>query len=262
MISALLYPYGKNKRSVLSKVLISEVTHTRYNTTYQTEMGTKEEIAEAVADVIMDEYEKVLIERYVKTNYSFMEKSEQEGIVAEAEFIRRETNGVDFPSYEQRKRLVKHELLKYLEETELVVPCGFVDFRFRQMYFWVEGIVAKGADMFFEKKEYEEFTYLLSMFVATKESKEEVIHVVWEDTVRLYNKRGRDVTKKYEKEFFNAARKNNLSDEDLVISAVIAAAPKKIVLHSPPETPLAGALGKIYQENCKICRGCNVCKRY
>lgn len=234
----------------------------RYNTTYQSDSCTKEEVAEEVSGIIMDEYEGVLIERYVKANYSFLDKDEQDAILAEAKTVAKECEGEEFLSYEKRRQRVKSRLLKYLEESMFVVPCGFVDFRFRDVYFWVEKIVTAGADIFFEKKEYEEFTYLLSMFVATKECKEEIIHVVWKDGVHLYNKRGRDVTKKYEKEFFNAARKNNLSQEDLVISAVIAAAPKKIVLHSPPASPLAGALGKIYAGNCKICKGCNVCKKY
>lgn len=263
MTSALLFPFWRNKERLLSKVLISEVKHTRYNTTYSTQEKSKEEIARLAADAVMEEYESVIIERFVKANYSFLDPGETDGIIAEAKIIAADDSGCDFPSYNNRKEILYEKILEYLEDNKTIVPCGFVDFRFRQMYFWAERIAARGADIYFDKREYEEFTYLLSLFVSTRECKEEVIHIIWEDgDPHLYNKRGRDVTKKYEKDFLQSPKRDELTEDDLAISAVIAASPERLVLHSPPDGPLSGALCKIYLDRCKICPGCNICKKY
>lgn len=261
MILVRSYLFWRNKRKCLGKVLISEVEHTRYNTTYTTDDLSKEEIAKLVSDIIMDEYENVVITRCVRENYNFLEPGELQGVTEMALAAAKDKEGEGFLSYEKRKEAVYKSVYEYLNENNSIVPRGFVDFRFRNLYFWAEAIVALGADLYFDKREYEEFTCLLSMFVASRESKEEVIHIIWQNSeARLYNKRGRDVTKKYRKDFLNAAKKENLTQDDLTISGVIAAAPERLVLHCPPKSPLVEALKKIYLEKCKICSGCNVCK--
>ena len=171
-------------------------------------------------------------------------------------------NNNDYPDFAQRRQIVLDALEKYSKENTSIVPSGFVDFRLRELYYFVEAIVSHGADLFFKEKEYEEFTHLLRLFIDQKESREQILHVIWQnDDVRLCNKRGRDVTVKYEKEFYQAAAEKGISREDLAISAIIAAAPEKLVLHSPPESsPLKDALQKIFGEKCKVCTGCNICK--
>lgn len=216
-----------------------------------------------VADAVMEEYEGVIIEQCVKSNYSFLEENERQAIIKEAKLIAKEKDGIVQPDYGERRIAVYDAALKYLEENSVIIPCGFVDFRFRDFFFYTEKIVSLAYDIYFDKREYEEFTYLLSMFVASKEKKEEVIHVVWdEDKVYLYNKRGRDVTRKYEKEFLSMVKKHDINQEDLAISAVISAAPERLVLHTEKESPLRDALEKIYIGKCKVCTGCSFCKKY
>lgn len=222
-----------------------------------------DEAAHAATDVVMNEYESVLFERSVKSRYAYLTKDEQNQIIKNAKKLATRNDTLDFPPFSARRKDVYDNIRAYLGEEGTVVPCGFVDFRMRKMYYWAEKIVEKGADMFFDQKEYEEFTYLLSMFVEEKESREEVIHLLWENPgITLLNKRGRNVTKKYEREFMEAAKEKNISDDDLAISAIISAAPEKLRLHMPPDnSPLAETLLKIFGNRCSVCAGCNICKK-
>ncbi len=241
-----------------------EVRGTRYNKEIKlSDKLSAEEAANEAADVIMNEYEKILLEKSVKIRFGYLEKEEREEITLIALKNAESEDGGEFPSFSQRRKAVKDNVLKYLSNEKSVVPCGFVDFRMRQMYHWAESIVQLSADMFFDKKEYEEFTYLLSMFVAEKQPIEECIHLVWKNAdVKLFNKRGRDVTKKYEREFLEAAKEGNISSEDLAISALIAAAPSKLVMHKPPEnSPLAQTVKKIFGERQCVCDGCAFCEK-
>ncbi len=210
----------------------------------------------------MDEYEAVLIDRCVKSRYSFSDKSEQERISEITKALAQSETVEGFPAYSERYEAVKKAVEEYFLKNSTIVPGGFVDFRLREVYYNVEQMVDCGAEKFFDEKELEEFTYLLSVFVSEKKPREELLHIVWtEGKVRLLNKRGRDVTDKYEKEFYAAAMKKGLGEEDLAISAVISAAPERIVFHSaPPKSPLKETLGKIFAGKCKSCMGCSICK--
>ncbi len=253
-----LFHYGKNKRNELSNHITGGV-FTRYNTQFTVKEGIT---AAMIADIIMEEYEDVLIDRCVRNRYDFFESHEKERIASLAKKIAKESGSEAFPGYQERKAFVEDALQDYLENNDTIVPGGFVDFRLRDVYYFVEQMVDEGADMYLKEKEYEEFTYLLSLFIAEKESSEEILHILWKnEEIRLINKRGRDVTVKYEKEFLKAAGNKGIGKEDLAISAVISAAPEKIVLHSAPEnSPLAETLMKIFGEHCKACKGCNICK--
>lgn len=211
----------------------------------------------------MEEYEGVIIARCVKNRYDFLDSAERDKIIEIAKKLAREYKGEAFPTYEERLRAVKQAVEEYLESNSTIVPGGFVDFRHRELYYSAEFLTEEGAKRYFDEKEYEEFTYLLSLFIAEKESKEEVLHLLWtEGRVRLLNKRGRDVTEKYEKEFYPAAYKKGLGEEDLAISAVISAAPGRLVFHSPPPvSPLKETLEKIFEGKCKTCKGCNICEK-
>lgn len=262
MILDRLSLFARNKNSGLSKVLISEVEYTRYNIVYKPENDEKEKVAKEVADIICGEYESVLIERQVREDYSLLDEYEKKEIIKEAQLVSEEYGTRLFPDKSTRKAEIEREVYRFLLENDTVIPRGFVDFRYRDLYFYVEKIVEEGAKRYFDKQEYEEFIYLLSMFVNSREKKEKTIHVIWDkEKVYLYNKRGRDVTDKYQKDFIGAAKKKNLNYEDLAISAVIAASPETLILHTPPKTPLSEALQKIYEGRVKVCNGCPICKK-
>lgn len=237
---------------------------TKYNEQFTLSDELKrEDLASIVAEVIMNEYEPVLLEKSVKARYGYLEREERRQITANAKAVAKSEEEGEIPTFSARRERVRGKITEYLKSTDAVVPCGFIDFRMREMYYWAEKIAEKGADLFFEKKEYEEFTYLLSIFVAEKETLEEVIHLLWtNEGIKLLNKRGRNVTKKYEKDFFEVGREKNVSEEDLAISAIIAAAPKKLVIHNPPKnSPLAQTLMKIFEGRSVVCSGCGMCKK-
>lgn len=239
-----------------------EAHDTRYNKQFFLSDFSADDVAKEVSEIITDEYEKVLIERSLKSRYGYLDKSEREEILKIAYDISM-GDADTFPSYEERKNAVFKAVRDYVLEEKCVVPCGFADFRMREVYHWAEMVAEVSAEIYFDRREYEEFTSLLNMFLCEKEAKEEVIHLVMrEGEVVLLNKRGRNVTEKYEKEFYSVAKGKNLSCEDLAISAVISAAPKKLVIHSfPNNSPLKETLLKIFSTRAKVCTGCSVCKK-
>ncbi len=232
----------------MGKVLFSEVDYTRYNTLYTLENETKEEVSEKVADAVMEEYEKVIFARTIK-DYSYLESFEREEILKICNRISKEGDA-SFPSFEERRKIVQSAVFEYLRGEEEIIPCGFVDFRLRELYSYGAQIVKKATDIYFDEQEYEEFIRLLKLFLDTREAKEEVLHLVIDESIRLINKRGVDVTEKYERDFYTTAHNKGATDEDLAISAVLAAAPKKLVIHTDKETLLVKNLKNIFSNRC------------
>lgn len=239
------------------------MVYTRYNCPYTVSPDTnREELAREISAVIMDEYEPKMIERSIEMNYSFLDKCEIDEIEKIARRIEWEGESGDYPPFARREALVRERLEDFLATEGSVHPKGFADFRVKELSVYAEAMASEAAERYFEEREYEEFAYLLRMFVSSRRSSEKVVHVVWDGgDIRLYNRFKRDITKKYEADFYEASSRNGAKEEDMAISAIIAAAPEKLVLHSPPEgSPLAKTLEKIFEDSCEVCRGCSLCR--
>ncbi|MCD8048167.1 MAG: putative sporulation protein YtxC [Clostridia bacterium] len=224
---------------------------------------SKEEFAREISAVIMEEYEPKLIEKCVYDSYGFLDREETDRIMEIAREMEREGGAEPCPSFAERESMVREAAEEYLKEEKAIVPRGLVDFRIKELSMFAEFIAGSAADAYFAEQEYEEFTSMLAMFMEVRPKLERALHIVWnEGEIKLFNRVGRDVTEKYTAEFIKYAEERGAGAEDLAISAVIAAAPEKIVLHCPPEaSPLAGALEHIFGEKCEICHGCNFCER-
>lgn len=237
---------------------------TRYNSLYTVSEDTdKEEFAREISAVIMDEYEPKLVDRSIELNYSFLERWEIDEIENIAHRLEWEDGNGEYPSFAEREAIVRKKLEEYLAVEKSVNPRGFADFRLKELSAYAEAIASNAADCYFAEKEYEEFVELLSIFISSRPSIEKTVHVLWKDgSVRLYNRFKRDITAKYEADFYEYSQSRGANDEDLAISALIAAAPERVILHLPPSSsPLAKTLKKIFGENCEICKGCSFCKK-
>lgn len=211
----------------------------------------------------MDEYEPKLIERDIEMNYSFLERWEIDEIKSIARRLEWEDGNGEYPSFSEREAMVRERLEEYLASEKSVNPRGFADFRLKELSVYAASIASSAADSYFAEKEYEEFTELLSVFISSRPKMEKAVHVLWQEgKVRLYNRFKRDITDKYEADFYEFSQRRGANEEDLAISALIAAAPERIVLHSPPpSSPLAKTLKKIFGEKCETCSGCSFCKK-
>ena len=258
MILALFLRYGRNKSNRISKVCISEVGYTRYNTLFNVANDNAEEIAACVTDIITGEYENAVINSCITECYPFLEQWERLRI---EKYVQEEKVG---EAAVKHRNEVYSAVKMYLEENSQIIPRGFADFRLPGLNGYIRRLVKRSADRFFDEAEYEEFIALLAMLIEARESKESVLHVLWEgNDVRLLNRRGNDVTEKYETEFMLSAAACDANAEDLAVSAIISAAPEAVIMHNKPKnSPLGQTLKKLFKDKCTLCTGCNICKKY
>jgi putative sporulation protein YtxC len=239
--------------------VILEVTVIKYNYLYT--LSPDDDIAnlaDEISSVIMEEYEPKIIRRSIEKKYSFLEPWETKKIEEIALKLEKDECEAEYPPYSFREKLVHRKIDEYLSEASSVNPKGFAEFRLKEISDFAEKIAAEAADEYFAEQEYEEFTEMLSMFLSVRPKVEKKLHLVRRDGhIRLYNRFKRDVTEKYESEFTSLSS----NEDDLAVSAVIAASPEELVIHRPKEdSPLENTLKKVFGERCVICNGCPFCK--
>ena len=86
------------------------------------------------------------------------------------------------------------------------------------------------ADELYAMREYDEFLNMLRFFISVQSPKEMIVHIVKKDGIlRILNKRHKDITDLYcEEALFSG---EDFGAEDIVLSALITIAPRKIVIH-------------------------------
>ncbi|MDO4563208.1 MAG: putative sporulation protein YtxC [Clostridia bacterium] len=208
-----------------------------------------EEFAREMGVMLQERYEKEYVNKIIEEDYAFLPPDARREVlkIAIEEIDDGEMMRVIYKN--RRRAIIEREVLEYLKTNDTILPEGFFNFRLSRYHEELRGLCARAADEFRAKREYEEFLELLRFFVSVQISREEIVHVVWSNgEIRIQNRFRRDVTHRYEAEFIDLASSEGATNEDLLLSALIAIAPKKIVLHNPPppEEPIVKTICAVF----------------
>lgn len=210
-------------------------------------------IADVISDIVIDFFETKLLKRSIKSNYFYFTPKEQKKIYYHAKKI--------IGCNSERKNLIFHEVLNYVEENSVLIIEGFTNFRLQKYIQLVEDAVDDGVDLYLIEKDHEEFLKMLQLFVEQQPSKCDLVNVVLKNgELRLYDEEAEPL--KID-EFLLAIAKNNasISIDDIIISTLINLSPQKIVLHgfcgSEKHEAISVICG-IFQEKVVYCKYCNL----
>lgn len=194
------------------------------------------EFAVQITGEIMSHYEKPLLKRITEHEFPYAPPAERMEILnlalkhASAE----STDAIDTIHYERRKALIKEQALDYLKENSYIIINGFVNFRLEEYKNELRNLCHDAAEELYAMREYDEFMNMLRFFVSVQAPKEQLVHIVKKNGfLRIHNKRHRDITDRYcEEAIFSD---EGFTQEDIVLSALITIAPRKIVIHDKCE---------------------------
>lgn len=184
------------------------------------------------AEEIICRYEKAMIAKTVSDEFSFASEYDKGEIAAIAEKNASAESGDILASvhYNRRRALIEESLKDYFSENESLNLDGFIKFRLGDYKEELRRLCYAAADDFAAKREYDEFLEMLRFFVSVQSPREELVHVVGKSGgLRILNKRKRDITDIYAAEFAQSGE--DLTDEDIALSALIAIAPGTVIIH-------------------------------
>jgi len=223
----------------------------------------KNRTAELTVRLIIDSWEKQLIGNIIRNNYCF-NRQEQEAIYERTRDILE--SRVPESLFDRREN-IRNTVAAYLEANDLLVIEGFVNFRLRAYQNELEKAVERAVDAFLTEREHKEFIRLLKYFVDTQEPRIEQLHVMLpaSGTFQLYDARENIISRNHLDGFMVDVANSEINYEDLLISALVTIAPKKIILHVPhPKLvqSICKTLENIFGRRLVICAGCMKCNSW
>lgn len=226
----------------------------------------KYNIAQVVAEVIIDNWEPRLLKKIIKDNYFYLNHREKVSVNAIANRIVREEKTVQPVGFYKavRKNKIMRVILEYLMNNDTMIIDGFVNFRLDSYLKELNEIIERSVELYIAEKEYNEFIKLLKYFVDIQECKEDTIHLQQSpdgNYLLLDSNKSR-----LNGEYFDEIRAEILDDsinyDDLLISTLITISPRKIFIHdidSFKNRELVQTIRSVFADRVVICPGCELC---
>lgn len=210
---------------------------------------------------IIEFYENKLIKEIINFNYFYFEEYEKnkifENCIDILETIGREEN-------DKKEKLIYDEILKYIKEKKSMILDGFVRFRLKEYVKYIDNIVDEGVNKYIIDKEYTEFINLLKVYIESKKSEIDLIHLIYingESILLDKNKNFISITEN----IFNAKYLSDISfsSNDFALNTLLTLLPEKIEIHLiEKEDEFINTLKSIFEGRIQICNDCNICRTY
>lgn len=223
--------------------------------------------ASLLYDVIVDNFEIDAVSRIIKENYYYFKPEE---VCEIKEKCRKMLSGTEINSndsyvlYLNRKSKIMDKILEYIAENIDIVLEGFLRFRLKEINAELEEVVDRVVEEYLVEKEYNEFIKLLKYFVDIQESVINTVNIVIEESgiYSIYDGSSNEITDELQKEMLGEMMGGEVNHDDLLVSSLITAAPKEIIIHNISNIKnkeIVETIKNVFGERVRICSGCELC---
>lgn len=164
-----------------------------------------------------------------------------------------------------RKTSLVTQILSCLDQSSVFDIEGFLRFRAQEYKSEVTKAVEFAIDEYVIEKEYLEFIQLLKRFVDSQSPRLDNLHVgiTPQGKFHLYNNEGIKVTHLF-LEDYQLDNVHELCYEDLLVSSLIAVAPRQIMLHIRYEgyKDTLQTIRNVFGDRVRDCQGCPLCEKF
>jgi putative sporulation protein YtxC len=222
-------------------------------------------LANALAETILLHWEKDHVRWLLKKKFK-MARTESELVLEKAlDYLNQGSK--EWKSYRiNRKTSLVNQILSCLDSQPIFDIEGFLRFRAHDYKAEVSKAVSYIVEEHIIEKEYLEFIELLKHFVDSQKPRLEILNVGINShgKFHLYNEEGKKITHQFMSELSFGDGGNELTYEDMLVSALIAVAPRQIVLHVRFEgyKDTLQTIFKVFEGRVSYCTGgCPICRR-
>ncbi|MFZ3132647.1 MAG: putative sporulation protein YtxC [Desulfosporosinus sp.] len=221
-------------------------------------------LANALAETILLHWEKEHVRQIIGKKHDLMEDNWQIVIDKALNYLNNGLGQVRGYSVSSKTRLVT-QILSCLDHNSVFDIEGFLRFRVQEYKGEVNIAVGYALDEYVIEKEYMEFILLLKHFVDSQKPRLECLHVGMtpQGKFHLYNDEGVKVTHQF-LEDYQLDNVHELGYEDLLVSALIAVAPRQIILHIRYEgyKDTLKTIRSVFGDRVHDCQGCPLCEKF
>lgn len=195
-----------------------------------------------VSSEIMNKYEKTMLYHITEKEFP-LSSQESKNQIFEIAVKNASPNDGEIKNaihYNRRKALIEESVVDYLSENKSIILSGFMNFRLSDYKNELYDICINAGEEYAAIKEYNEFIDMLRFFISVQTPREDLVHIVKDDGEwRILNRRRRDITESYTNDLPHFDEE--LTGEDILLSALIAIVPRRIIVHDEEEN------AKIYE---------------
>ncbi|MEJ8554088.1 sporulation protein YtxC [Tepidibacter sp. Z1-5] len=192
---------------------------------YEDKQQTKLLICSQLTNFIINTVKNKILKEVVNTSYRNTYLSEIENIYKYSLDL--------FNNREKEiKEILFDRMYTYLSDNDYLNINGFIKFRLRDFMDYIIELKDRGFEEYLIEKDYNEFVNLLKYFVDVQEEKIDILklYIEKDGSFKLCDKNDRNLEEKYIEDIFNIALKENMNEEDFLISSLITLCPKQIYI--------------------------------
>lgn len=218
-------------------------------------------LSDIITDCILNFYEAPLIKHIIYLNYFYFDDFEKKLIEKDcADYI--VSNEDDTLKF--RKDEVWNSVLSYISENKSMILDGFVNFRLDSYLSTLDDVVDYCVNKYVVEKEYNEFINLLKLYIESKNSESNLIHLIYINGESILLDSSKNIIS-LKNNIFNAKYLSDISfsSNDYALNALLTLLPKKIEIHIIGyEDDFINTLKLIFGNKVSICKDCNICRTY
>ncbi len=245
--------YTKNKFKIYNNIIIHYKGENNTNFCYF--------LSDLIKKIITDFYEEKIIKQLINYNYFYFEEHEKRIILQNCLKI------VKIDEDKEREKidmLISEKIVKYIMENKTMILNGFIYFRIKEYFNYLDNNVDKAVSQFVIEKEYSEFISLLRIYVETKNTDLDLLHLIYINGESILIDKDRNVVSVSEN-VYNAKYLSDISfsSNDLALNTLLTLLPKKIEIHLiNEEDEFINTIKLIFESRVSICNDCNICRTY
>lgn len=217
-------------------------------------------VCDILTKCILFFYERKMVKNLIRYHYFYFNDIEKQTILDTCFEAFHEPE-----LYEEKYKSIFSSFVRYLSEHHSIVLSGFVNFRLQEYRDLLDYHTDLSVSNFLIEREYHEFIDILHLYVSSKESSTNVIHLVYrnKDSILL------DGNKDFIPIDTNLSNATYLSDisfssNDYCLNTLLTLLPEKLYIHliHEYEDEFITTLKLIFDSRVSICTDCDICHVY
>ncbi|HSW10727.1 MAG TPA: putative sporulation protein YtxC [Bacillota bacterium] len=218
-----------------------------------------------LSDLIVDYLENRLVEEMLSANHRYLDSTERHLVVGQARReMQLQASGGWGTGRRSRRNEIHRALGEYLDNHRQLLLEGFLTFRLRDQIEDIEELLDRTVDDFLMEREHGEFIKLLQHFLDTQAPQLDLMHVLVrpEGGFSLMDAGHDTISDRYLEQCLGEPAGVEADSEDLLVSALITAAPRRVVVHWSPGWGDEGVdtVRRVFAERVQLCHGCPLCQ--
>lgn len=218
-------------------------------------------LSDLITNCIFVFYESKLIRKNLDFNYFYFDDYEKKQIEQICQsYIMLDEDLI----LKNRRNEIFASVLNYVVENKSMILDGFVNFRLPNYLLTIDEIVEYSVSKYVVEKEYNEFVNLLKLYIESKESQVDLVHLIYNNGESiLLDKQKRIIS--LEDGILSSKYLSDISfsSNDYALNTLLTLLPQKIEIHIIGlEDEFINTLKLIFKSRVYICTGCNLCRTY